>query len=169
MPESYPPGPLDLYVNVRERSAAVFWFGPVDRRNPRSILEQKESPTMKYMLLTYLDEKVWLALSAEEQKKVMDECGPHVEKTMAKKKILAGAPLHPTSTATTLRNDPNGKRLMTDGPFAETREQLGGYTIIEADDLDDAIAIASGFLGTSTLATIEVRPIVDLGGPVPTV
>jgi hypothetical protein len=122
---------------------------------------------MKYMLLTYLDEKAWLKLSDAEQKQVMDECGPHVEKLLANKKLLAGAPLHPTSTATTLRNR-DGKRLLTDGPFAETREQLGGYTIIDAKDLDEAIAIASGFLGTSTLATIEVRPIVELPSGPPT-
>lgn len=122
---------------------------------------------MKYMLLTYLDEKAWLAMSPEEQKRQMDSCAPHVEKLQAQKKILAGAPLHPTSTATTVRYR-EGKRLLTDGPFAETREQLGGYTIIEAKDLDEAIAIAAGFVGSSTLASIEVRPIVDLGGPVPT-
>src|SRR3954467_10823253 len=92
---------------------------------------------MKYMLLTYLDEKAWLALSPEEQARQMSECGPHIEKLMAAKKILGGAPLHPTSTATTVRYR-EGKRLLTDGPFAETREQLGGYTIIEASDLDDA-------------------------------
>jgi len=122
---------------------------------------------MKYMLLTYLDEKAWLNLGAAEQKRVMDECGPHIQKLLAANKIIAGAPLHPTSTATTVRHR-DGKRVLTDGPFAETREQLGGYTIIEADDLDDAIAIATGFVGTSTMASIEVRPIVDLGGPVPT-
>ena len=123
---------------------------------------------MKYMLLTYLDEKAWLAMSPTEQKRAMDECGPHVAKLLGTKKLLAGAPLHPTSTATTIRYR-EGKRLLTDGPFAETREQLGGYSIIEARDLDDAIAIASGFVGTSPIATIEVRPIVDLGGPVPQV
>ena len=118
---------------------------------------------MKYMLLTYLDEKAWLALTPAEQKRSMDECAPHIQKLLGTTKLLAGAPLHPTSTATTLRNR-DGKRLMTDGPFAETREQLGGYTLIEADDLDDAIAIASGFLGTSSIATIEVRPVVELPG-----
>ena len=116
---------------------------------------------MKYMLLTYLDEKAWLSLSPEEQKRQMDACAPHVQKLLSSKKLLAGAPLHPTSTATTIRHR-DGKRLLTDGPFAETREQLGGYAIVEADNLDDAIAIASGFVGTSTLATIEVRPIVDI-------
>lgn len=127
---------------------------------------------MKYMLLTYLDEKAWLALTPEQQKAEMDSCGPHIEKMMAKNKIIAGAPLRETATATTVRYR-EGKVLLTDGPFAETREQLGGYTIIEADDLDDALAIAKGFIASSTtgtsLATIEVRPIVDLGGPVPTV
>jgi hypothetical protein len=118
---------------------------------------------MKYMLLTYLDEKKWLALSPEEQKRQMDECGPHVQKMLAAKKILAGAPLHPTTTATTVRYR-DGRRVLTDGPFAETREQLGGYTIIEANDLDEAIAIASGFLGVNDLASIEVRPILDYDG-----
>ena len=122
---------------------------------------------MKYMLLTYLDEKAWLALSPEEQRREMEACGPHVEKLRASKKLLAGAPLHPTTTATTLRMQ-GGKRLLTDGPFAETREQLGGYSILEADNLDDAIAIATGFLsGTSTFkVSLELRPIVDLGGDV---
>jgi hypothetical protein len=125
---------------------------------------------MKYMLLTYLDEKAWLAMTPEQQKAEMDSCGPHVEKMMAEKKIIAGAPLRETATATTLRYR-EGKVLMTDGPFAETREQLGGYTIIEANDLDDALAVAKGFLastiGPNSLATIEVRPLVDYGGPVP--
>src|SRR5258707_8532856 len=116
---------------------------------------------MKYMMLTYLDERAWLRLSPEEQKRQMDECGPHVQKLLAAKKLLAGAPLHPTSTATTIRFR-EGRRVLTDGPFAETREQLGGYTIVEANDLDEAIAIASGFIGTSTVPTIELRPIVDL-------
>ena len=119
---------------------------------------------MKYMLLTYLDEKAWLALTPEQQKKEMDSCLPHIEKMMAQKKIIAGAPLRETATATTVKYR-DGKAILTDGPFAETREQLGGYTIIEATDLDDALAIAKGFIATSasSLATIEVRPIVDLG------
>jgi hypothetical protein len=115
---------------------------------------------MKYMLLTYLDEKAWLSMSPEEQQREMQKCAPVVEKLQATGKLLAGAPLHPTSTATTLRYRA-GKRIMTDGPFAETREQLGGYTIIEADNLDEAIAIANAFVSMSELPTIEVRPIVD--------
>ncbi|MCA9595990.1 MAG: YciI family protein [Myxococcales bacterium] len=118
---------------------------------------------MKYMILTYLDENAWLALSPEEQERQMNACAPHIEQLLKQKKLLAGAPLHPTTTATTIKNR-DGKRLVLDGPFAETREQLGGYTIIEADDLDDAIAIAAGFIGESTLPTLELRPIVDFDG-----
>jgi hypothetical protein len=118
---------------------------------------------MKYMLLTYLDEKAWLALPPAEQKRQMEACGPHVQKMLAQKKLLDGSPLHPTSTATTVRYE-GSKRVLTDGPFAETREQLGGYTIIEADDLDEAVAIATGFLTpeASTKVCIEVRPILDM-------
>jgi hypothetical protein len=118
---------------------------------------------MKYMLLTYLDENEWLKLPEAEQLRQMNECAPHIESLKASGKLLGGAPLHATSSATTVRVR-DGKRLMTDGPFAETREQLGGYTLIEANDLDDAIAIAAGFLGTSSMASIEVRPILELPG-----
>jgi hypothetical protein len=58
----------------------------------------------------------------------------------------------------------DGKRLVTDGPFAETREQLGGYALIEAKDLDEAIAIASGFLGQESMSSIEIRPVVEIPG-----
>ena len=118
---------------------------------------------MKYMFLTYLDEKAWGRLSETEQKRIMDDCAPHVQQLIASGKFLGGAPLHPTSMAATvcLRN---GKRLVTDGPFAETREQIGGYTLIEAKDLDEAIGIAAGFLGTSSPSAIEVRPVAEIPG-----
>jgi hypothetical protein len=116
---------------------------------------------MKYMLLTYLDEQAWLALSAEQQRNEMAKCGPHVERLLASGKLLDGAPLHPTSTATTLRAR-QGKQVITDGPFADAREQLGGYTLVEAANLDEAIEIAAGFLQDSERVAIEVRPVVDL-------
>jgi hypothetical protein len=119
---------------------------------------------MKYMLLTYLDENAWLALTEEERQAEMAKCEPHVRRLVAGKKVIDGAPLQATSSATTIRVKQK-KRLVTDGPFAETREQLGGYTIIEAADLDEAIEIAAGFLGDGSLATIEVRPIVDYKMP----
>jgi hypothetical protein len=118
---------------------------------------------MKYMLLTYLDEKAWTSLSEAEQQQMMAECTPHVEQLLASKKFLGGAPLHPTATAATVRLR-DGKRLVTDGPFAETREQLGGYTLIDAKDVDEAISIAAGFLGTKSQAIIEIRAVVELKG-----
>ena len=119
---------------------------------------------MKYMFLTYLDENAWLALSEEEQQREMAKCEPHVRQLVASGKMIDGAPLHPTSTATTVRPR-QGKPLVTDGPFAEAREQLGGYTLIEAADLDEAIAIAKGFMTDSTIASIEVRPVVAYAMP----
>jgi hypothetical protein len=116
---------------------------------------------MKYLLLTYMDEQKWLALTEAEQKEEMASCEPHVQRMTASGKLLGGAPLHPTSTATTVRVR-EGKRLVTDGPYAETREQIGGYTLIEARDLDEAIDIAAGFMGDGSWVTIEVRPVVEL-------
>src|SRR5882724_10426314 len=100
---------------------------------------------MQYLLLTYLDEQKWLALTEAQQKEEMARCEPHVQRLVASGKLLGGAPLHPTATATTVQVHA-GKRLVTDGPYAETREQLGGYTLIEASSLDEAIDIAAGFL-----------------------
>jgi hypothetical protein len=118
---------------------------------------------MKYMLLTYLDEKAWMSLGEAEQQRIMGECMPHVEQLLASGTFLGGAPLHPTSTAATVRVR-DGKPLVTDGPFAETREQLGGYTLIEAKDQDEAIRIAAGFLGTSSPSVIEVRAVAEVKG-----
>jgi hypothetical protein len=115
---------------------------------------------MQYMLLTYLDEKAWLNLSEAEQNELMQDAMPHVKQLMADGRFLGGAPLHPTSTAATVRLK-QGKPLVTDGPFAETREQLGGYALIEAKDMSEAIRIAAGFLGTRSPSTIEIRPVVQ--------
>ena len=119
---------------------------------------------MKYMLLTYMDEQKWLAMSEAEQQAEMARCEPHVKRLVAAGKVLGGAPLHASSSATTVRVR-KGQRLLTDGPFAETREQLGGYTLIEARDLDEAVDIAAGFLGDDSWVSIEVRPVVDYTMP----
>jgi hypothetical protein len=118
---------------------------------------------MKYMLLTYLNEQAWAQLGQAEQDKAMEECMPVVRDLTAKGQLLGGAPLHPTSTATSvcLRD---GRKLVTDGPFAETREQLGGYTLIDVENLDEAIGVATRFLGTSSMATIEIRPVMEMEG-----
>lgn len=116
---------------------------------------------MKYLFLTYLDEKAWLRLSEAEQQELMAEAMPHVRELIANGKFLGGAPLHPTSTAATVRLR-NGRPLVIDGPFAETREQVGGYTLIEAKDQQEAICIAMGFMGTRSPSIIEVRPVAEL-------
>jgi hypothetical protein len=76
--------------------------------------------------------------------------------------FLAAAPLHPTAAATSVRVR-DGKRLVTDGPFAETREQLGGYFMVEAENLGEALAIAERIPG-ARWGTIEVRPVIELSG-----
>ena len=118
---------------------------------------------MKYMFLTYLDEKAWLSLSESEQQRLMAEAMPHVQQLITSGKFLGGAPLHPTAAGVTVRLR-QGQPLVTDGPFAETREQIGGYTLIEAESMEEAIRIAAGFLGTQSPSIIEVREIVELKG-----
>jgi len=118
---------------------------------------------MKYMFVTYLDEKAWISLGEKEQQRLMAECMPHVHQLIASGKFLGGAPLEPTATGATVRLR-DGKPLITDGPFAETREQIGGYTLIEAKDMEEATRIAAGFLGTESPSIIEVRQVVELQG-----
>ena len=112
---------------------------------------------MKYMLLIYADEHVWT--DPERQ-----EC--YVESTQLAHTLqksghyLAASPLQSVSTATSVQVR-NGKRLVTDGPFAETREQLGGYFLVEAKDLDEAISIAGSIPGAKK-GTVEIRPVVEI-------
>lgn len=118
---------------------------------------------MKYLLLTYLSENDWMAMTPEQQKKEMEACGPHVEWLVKSGKLLDGAPLEPTSQAAIVQKR-GGKLLVTDGPFVELREQIGGYTLIEADSREEAIEIASGFFASIPMEgrmTIELRPVVD--------
>jgi hypothetical protein len=112
---------------------------------------------MKYMLLVYLKEN---ALNENEREHCYQESLQLVEQIKSNGQYLAAAPLHPTSTATSVRIR-EGKQLVTDGPFAETREQLGGYYLIDVDDLDQAIAIAGKIPG-ARVGTVEVRPVIEL-------
>jgi hypothetical protein len=111
------------------------------------------------MLLIYGDEQ---ALSQAELEQCYGESARLAHEIHANGQYLATAPLHPTSTATSVRVR-EGKRLVTDGPFAETREQLGGYFLIEASDLDEAIAIA-GRIPMARRGTVEIRPVVEVAG-----
>jgi hypothetical protein len=114
---------------------------------------------MKYMLLIYLDEQ---ALSEAERQECYAESTQLAQEIHSSGQYLAANPLHPTSMATSVRVR-NGKRLVTDGPFAETREQLGGYFLIEANNLDDAIGIAAR-IPMARKGTVEVRPVIDIQG-----
>jgi len=111
------------------------------------------------MLLIYLDEN---ALSETEREHCYAESAQVAQELYADGQYLATAPLHPTSTATSVRVR-DGRRLVTDGPFAETREQLGGYFLIEAQDLDEAIGIAGRIPG-ARIGTVEIRPVIEVAG-----
>ena len=112
---------------------------------------------MKYMLLIYEDEKNWVNVDKQTQDQIFGEYMTFTEGITKSGQHVAGDALHPTQSATTVRVR-DGKTLKTDGPFAETREQLGGYYIVEAKDLDEACAIAAK-IPTSRTGSIEVRPV----------
>lgn len=114
---------------------------------------------MKYMLLVYLDEQ---ALSDEEREHCYVESAQLAQDLNVSGQYLDASPLHPVATATSVRVR-DGKRVVTDGPFAETREQLGGYYLIEAADLDEALAIAER-IPPARFGTVEVRPVMEIGG-----
>jgi hypothetical protein len=114
---------------------------------------------MKYMLLVYADEQ---ATDEAEKEECYQESAQIAHKIRSTGRYLAASPLHPVSTATSVQVR-DGKRLVTDGPFAETREQLGGYFIVDVSDLDEAIDIA-GRLPGARLGTVEIRPIMEIPG-----
>jgi hypothetical protein len=114
---------------------------------------------VRYMLLIYGDEN---ALDETERERCYQESAQLAHQLDSAGQFLASSPLHPTSTATSVRVR-EGKRLVTDGPFAETREQLGGYFLIEARDLDEAIAIAER-IPMARRGTVEVRPVIEIAG-----
>ncbi len=116
---------------------------------------------MQYLLAIYNDEKADAVRYAQpgEQEKTMDAYNKFTEFVISRGAMKAGEALHPTSMATTVRVR-NGKAVTTDGPFAETKEQLGGFYIVECKDLDEALEIAGKIPGATT-GSIEVRPIVD--------
>ncbi len=115
---------------------------------------------MKYLLLVYGDEQ---ALSETERQDCYAESIQLAQQLHTNGQYLAANPLQPTAMATSVRVR-DGKRLVTDGPFAETREQLGGYFLIDAKDLDEAIAIAAR-IPIARKGTVEVRPVIEF--PVP--
>ncbi len=115
---------------------------------------------MKYMLLIYLNEQN--PLSEAERQECYAESTQLAQEIHANGKYLSANPLHPTSMATSVRVR-DGKRLVTDGPFAETREQLGGYFLIDAKDLDEALGLAAR-IPMARKGTVEVRPVIEIPG-----
>jgi hypothetical protein len=108
---------------------------------------------MKYLCLVYLDAEHWSACNDAE-------CAEYAAKVAAGQRMLAAEPLHPTHTATTVRVR-NGEVTLFDGPFAETREMLAGFYMIDAKDLNEAIRVAAG-IPPARYGSIEVRPVREL-------
>jgi hypothetical protein len=113
---------------------------------------------MQYLLLIYGQESDWAKLTPAQHGAMNQEYGQFNKEIMEKGKYVGGNRLTPVATATTVRVR-DGKRVTTDGPFAETKEQLGGYYLINANDLDEAIAIAAR-IPAARQGSVEVRPIV---------
>src|SRR5262245_56635229 len=114
---------------------------------------------MKYMLMVYMNEQ---AMNDAERQHCYEESTRLTHELHAKGQFVSASPLHSVSTATSVRIR-DGKPLVTDGPFAETREQLGGFYIINAKNLDEAIAVAKR-IPPASKGTIEIRPMMEIPG-----
>jgi hypothetical protein len=111
---------------------------------------------MHYVLLIYSNEAAYASMSQAEQAAIFQEYGALTEEMKQRKVHVSGAALQPISTATTVRV-PNGKAVTTDGPFAETKEQLGGFYVVDVKDLDEAMAWAAK-IPDARFGSVEVRP-----------
>ena len=113
---------------------------------------------MQYMLMCCFDEKAWTRLPDSETDRIMRECGALIQSFVKSGQFRGGGQLRSTSSATTVRMR-GGKLALTDGPFAETKEQLGGYHLVECRDLDEALSIAARIPTLPAGGAIEVRPL----------
>ncbi len=117
---------------------------------------------MKYMLLVHHDEEAIKKLSETKRRQMLEESVQLTHQLHANGQYLSASPLQPASTAAIVRVR-DGKPFVTDGPFVETHEQIAGYFLIEAKDLDEAIAIATRVPG-ARIGTVEVRPLIEITG-----
>ena len=115
---------------------------------------------MKYALLIYDNEQGWASLSPEDRAAGMQEYEKYATGLVERDQMRGGEQLQPTSTATTIRQK-NGNVLTTDGPYAETKEQLGGFFLVECQNLDEAIEAAQAIPSVKYGGVVEVRPIVE--------
>jgi hypothetical protein len=120
----------------------------------------EEEEQMQYMLLIYNDETWWERLSEEEGQAIMGEYFAYTEELRSSGAFVAGEPLQPTTAAKTV-NVRDGERFVTDGPFAETKEQLGGYYLVDVDSEDEALEWAAK-IPSARVGRIEVRPIMQI-------
>ena len=118
---------------------------------------------MKYLLLIYNNEQSWSAITEGERQQIYGEYRKLREELLSSNQFVTGSQLQPISTATSVRVR-DSKELVTDGPFAETHEQLAGYFLIEAQNLDEATSIAARIPSAKT-GTVEVRPQVETAAP----
>ena len=114
---------------------------------------------MKYILLIYHDEQAWNGLTKSEHEQIYLEYRQLIQQLQSGGQYVVGDQLQSTTTARSVRVR-DGKQMVTDGPFAETREQLGGFFMIEADDADEANRIAAR-IPSARMGTVEVRPVVE--------
>jgi hypothetical protein len=117
---------------------------------------------MKYMLLLCVDEQIWEGVAEAQRQQMVEESVKLANEINAKGQYLSAARLQPPSTATTIRVR-DGKRVVTDGPFAETREQVGGYFLIDARDLNEAVSIAYR-IPAARVGAVEIRPVMEIKG-----
>lgn len=113
---------------------------------------------MQYMLMCCIDERAWTQLPDCEKQRIMQEYGALIQSLVTNGRFRGGGQLRSTSSATTVRMK-GGKLALTDGPFAETKEQLGGYHLVECRDLDEALSIAARIPTLPAGGAIEVRPL----------
>ena len=116
---------------------------------------------MSYMLLIYASEADYSNMTVEERAAIMQGHGTFAQEALQRGILMGGAPLQPTSTAMTIRVR-NGKTLVTDGPFAETKEQLAGTYILNCKNMDEAIELAVK-IPDALYGSIEIRPIIEMG------
>jgi hypothetical protein len=119
---------------------------------------------VRYLLLIASDEKRAAETPPDQQASQSQAWGRFTSELQTAGKLLGGERLRPTATATTIRQ-PNGRTLLSDGPFTESKEQLGGYYLVEAENLDEAVAWASKMPHLPNGGSVEIRPIWELGAP----
>jgi hypothetical protein len=113
---------------------------------------------MQYLLLCCFDEQKWTSLPESQQTTIMDQYGKLIQQLKASGQLLGGAKLDACASAVSVR-ERNGKSLVLDGPFAETKEHLGGYHLVECRDRDEAVAIAKRIPTLAAGGVVEVRPL----------